>query len=77
MTNPITALWNSAGHLAGTVETLTRTLDKSATVLEEHCLTLLTIEQREAKRKLEALNAAVTAAPAATKAELKKAIKLD
>ena len=76
MANPITALWNSAGHLIGTVETLTRTLDKSALVVEEHCLTLLTIEQREAKRKLEAIEAAIAANPTIDKAALKKSISL-
>ena len=76
MANPITALWNSAGHLAGTVETFARTLDKSALVVEEHCLTLLTIEQREATRKLEAMEAAIAANPTIDKAALKKSISL-
>ena len=76
MANPITAIWNSAGHLAGTIETLTRTLDKSALVVEEHCLTLLTIEQREAKRKLEAMEVAIAANPTIDKAALKKSISL-
>lgn len=76
MANPITAIWNSAGHLAQAVETLTRTLDKSALVVEEHCLTLLTIEQREAKRKLAALEAAIAANPDINKDALKKSISL-
>lgn len=76
MANPITALWNSAGYICGTLETGTRTMHEGALILEKHVKTLLTIEEREAARKLEALNAAVAAAPTATKAELKKAISL-
>lgn len=76
MANPFTALWNSTGNLLGTFETFTRTLDKSALVVEEHCLTLLTIEQREAKRKLEAMEAAIAANPTIDKAALKKSINL-
>ena len=76
MANPITAIWNSMGHIAGTLETFSRTMDKSALVIEEHCLTLLTIEQREAKRKLAAMEAAIAANPDINKDALKKSISL-